>query len=77
MRLVVVVLPCAAGDRDGIAEAHQLAEHLRARHHGDARIERRFDFRVVARHRAGDHHDVRAGDIGRGMADADARAEAA
>jgi hypothetical protein len=37
-----------AGHGDGIAEAHQLAQHLGARHHRDARLERGGDFRVLA-----------------------------
>ena len=31
IRLVVVVLPCVPGDRDALAQAHQLREHQRAR----------------------------------------------
>jgi len=68
-------LAVRAGDRDGIAEAHQLPEHLGARHHRNACLQRRPHFRVVARHRArGDHH-IGAGDVGRRVTDGDACAE--
>ena len=40
VRLVVVVLPCVPATAMRVAEAHQLAEHLGARHHRDAALQR-------------------------------------
>ena len=55
---VVVVLPCVPATAIAAAEAHQLAEHLRARHDRDAPRARFDQFRVVASDRAG-HDDAR------------------
>ena len=64
------------GDRDAVAEAHQLGQHLRPRHHRDALRARFQQFRVVGLDRAGHHHAIGVQHVGRGMALADIDAEA-
>jgi hypothetical protein len=44
---VVVVLPWVPATRDALLDAHQLGQHLRARHDRDAPFPRAHHFRVV------------------------------
>jgi hypothetical protein len=65
-----------AGDGDTLLEAHQLGQHLGARHHGNAALARHLHFRVVVLDGGGHHHRVgRRGHIPRAMADDDANAQ--
>ena len=69
-------LAVRAGDRDRVAEAHQLAQHFGARHHRNALGERRGDFRVGAVDGARHHHHVGLAEVLGGVADENRRAEA-
>ena len=60
--------PVCAGDRNAALESHQLGQHERARHHGDAFAPGRQHFRVVSAHSGRCHHGVDAGQVGCGMA---------
>ena len=61
-------LAVRAGDGDAALEAHQLGQHLRARHDRDALRARFHQFRVVRLDRAGHHDAVGAEHVGRGVA---------
>jgi hypothetical protein len=65
---VVVVLPWVPAIAMPCLKAHQLGEHLRARHHRDVALARRDHLGVVGLHRGGHHHHVGVGDVGRVMA---------
>jgi hypothetical protein len=68
-------LAVRAGHGDGVAEAHQLTEHLGARHHGNALAQRRHHLGVVVGHRARGDHDVGVADVLRGVTEHDPGAE--
>src|SRR5438067_9492882 len=52
-----------AGDRHAALQSHQLGEHQGARHDRNARLARRYHFRIVVLHRARDDDRVGAGDL--------------
>jgi hypothetical protein len=58
-------LAVGAGDRDAVAEPHQLGKHLRARDHRDLPSRRLADLGIGRPHRRGDHDDVRVADVRR------------
>ena len=62
-----------AGDGDAVLEAHQLGEHLRARHHRDVTLARGDHLGVVGLHRGGHHDHVGGVHVGGIMAAHDAR----
>jgi len=64
------------GDGDGVANAHQLGEHLGARDDGDLQGTRAGDLRVVRVDGARVDEDVGAAQVVRGVADEDPHAEA-
>ena len=68
-------LAVGAGDRHAALEAHQLGQHLRARHHRDALRARLQQLGVVRLDRAGHHHAVGLQHVGGGMAAMDDDAE--
>ena len=57
-----------AGDGDAVLQAHQLRQHFCALNDRDGLRVRRQDFRIVGAECGGGHDDVRAGDVGGGMA---------
>ena len=61
-------LAVRAGHGDAAAEAHQLGQHLGARHDRDALRARFHQFGVVVLDRAGHDHAIGAQHVGRGMA---------
>jgi len=60
-------LAVRAGNRDALLEAHQLGQHLRARHHRNLAGARRDHFRVVFFHCTGNHHHIGASNMFSGM----------
>ncbi len=70
-------LAVGAGDGDALAEAHELAEHLGAAHHRDARGSGSFELGVVRRDGGGHDDDARARDLPRLVADEDPHAHRA
>src|SRR5690606_17125027 len=68
-------LAMCAGDRYRIAKAHQLAEHLGSRHHGNALLQRRPDLRILACHGARVDDHVGAANVFRAVSDGAARPE--
>ena len=69
-------LAVRARDRDGVAKAHELAQHLRARHDRDAVGERRRELGICAIDRARDHDHIRLAEMLGRMAEENSRAEA-
>ena len=67
-------LAMRAGDGDALLEAHQLGEHFRAAHHGQALVARGDEFGIVALDRGRDDDDGGLAEIFGVMADEDARA---
>ena len=58
-----------AGHGHGVLEPHELGQHFRAAHHGNAVFKRIDDFRIVALDRRGGNHDRRAVHVLARMAD--------
>jgi len=68
-------LAVRARDRDGVAKAHELAQHLGARHYRHAAGERRGELGIRAIDRARDHDHVRLPQMLGRMAQENSRAE--
>ncbi len=69
-------LAVRAGNRDALLQAHQLGQHERARHHGNALLARGQHFGVVRLHGGGGDDRVRAVDVRGGVAHEGADAQA-
>ena len=70
-------LAVGSGDCDGLPEAHELGQHLRAPNHRLPGGAGGFDFRIGRIDRAGNHHDIGVLHVLRAMPDLDAGAEGA
>ncbi|MNE52320.1 hypothetical protein D3C80_1469860 [compost metagenome] len=68
-------LAMGTGDRDAVAVAHQLGEHLGPRHHRNASLKRRGHFRVGGIDGAGHHQHIGAGGVLGTVTDEDLRTE--
>ena len=70
-------LSVGPGHREAVLQAHQLAEHLRARDHRDLLPICSDNLNVVIPDCCGANHDMHAVDVARQMADEDVPTEAA
>src|ERR1700730_3908388 len=62
------------GDGDALLEAHELGEHFRAAHDGQAFFSGGDNFRIIALDGRRDHDDLRRPEVFRAMTDVDKRA---
>ena len=69
-------LAVRARDRDALLQAHQLGQHQRARHDGNAALARGDDLGIVRRDRRRHDDRIGAGDVRRRVSDRDRDAEA-